>query len=141
VAGDGLPLAAAWESRPSAPAVDSRFWLWRAATGAARRVRWRRAGWCVYGLDLIGFGDSAQPARRLDNRLWARQVQAFLEEVVQAPAVLVGHSLGSLVALSCAVFFPGWVRAVAAATLPDPTLLVAVPRRRPPGGDGCSGWW
>ncbi|APD49564.1 alpha/beta hydrolase [Synechococcus sp. SynAce01] len=100
---------------------------------------WRRtagplaaAGWCVYGLDLIGFGDSAQPARRLDNRLWARQVQAFLEEVVQAPAVLVGHSLGSLVALSCAVFFPGWVRAVAAATLPDPTLLVAVPRRRPP---------
>ena len=101
---------------------------------------WRRnaaalaaAGWCVYGLDLLGFGASAQPALRLDNRLWARQVQAFLAEVVQAPAVLVGHSLGGLVALSCAVFHPGWVRAVAAAPLPDPSLLTEGPvRRRPP---------
>ncbi len=90
------------------------------------------AGWCVYGLDLIGFGGSAQPALRLDNRLWARQTRAFLEEVVQAPAVLVGHSLGSLVALSCAGFFPAWVRAVAAATLPDPSLLITVKRRRAP---------
>ena len=97
---------------------------------------WRRnaaalaeAGWCVYGLDLIGFGASSQPGpprwARLDNRLWARQLQSFLEQVVQAPAVLVGHSLGGLVALSCAVFFPGWVRAVVAAPLPDPTLITA----------------
>ncbi len=106
---------------------------------------WRRnagtlaaAGWCVYGLDLIGFGASSQPALRLDNRLWARQLQAFLEQVVQAPAVLVGHSLGGLVALSCGVFFPDLVRAVVAAPLPDPALLTAMaggslgpPRRRP----------
>lgn len=87
------------------------------------------AGWCVYGLDLIGFGASSQPGPgrriRLDNRLWARQLQAFLEQVVQAPAVLVGHSLGGLVALSCSVFFPAWVRAVVAAPLPDPALLTA----------------
>ncbi|MFN9923322.1 MAG: alpha/beta fold hydrolase [Cyanobacteriota bacterium] len=106
---------------------------------------WRRnaavlaaAGWCVYGLDLIGFGASCQPPLRLDNRLWARQLQAFLEEVVQGPAVVLGHSLGALVALSCAVFFPRWVRGVVAAPLPDPTLLMAgaepvsgAPRRRP----------
>jgi pimeloyl-ACP methyl ester carboxylesterase len=105
---------------------------------------WRRnagplaaAGWCVYGLDLLGFGASAQPALRLDNRLWARQLRAFLEQVVQAPAVLVGHSLGGLVALSCSVFFPALVRAVAAVPLPDPALLTvprqaaAAPRRRP----------
>ncbi|WP_216899828.1 alpha/beta fold hydrolase [Synechococcus sp. CCY 9618] len=110
---------------------------------------WRRnaaalaaAGWCVYGLDLIGFGSSSQPGHQrrqaLDNRLWARQVQAFLAEVVQAPAVLVGHSLGGLVALSCSVYFPRWVKAVVAAPLPDPTLLMAhrhapghTPRRRP----------
>lgn len=106
---------------------------------------WRRnaaplaaAGWCVYGIDLIGFGASSQPALRLDNRLWARQLQAFLEQVVQGPAVLVGHSLGGLVALSCGVFFPGWVRAVVAAPLPDPALLRrgaaagrGTPRRRP----------
>jgi pimeloyl-ACP methyl ester carboxylesterase len=91
---------------------------------------WRRnaaalaaAGWCVYGIDLLGFGASSQPVLRLDNRLWARQLQAFLAEVVGRPAVIVGHSLGGLVALSCAVFFPRWVRAVVAAPLPDPTLM------------------
>lgn len=97
------------------------------------------AGWRVYGLDLVGFGASSQPALWLDNRLWARQVQGFLEEVVQGPAVVVGHSLGGLVALSAGVFFPSWVRAVVAAPLPDPTLVTArpslppsrAPRRRP----------
>jgi pimeloyl-ACP methyl ester carboxylesterase len=96
------------------------------------------AGWCVYGIDLVGFGASSQPALRLDNRLWARQLQAFLAEVVGQPAVLVGHSLGGLVALSCAVFFPHWVRAVVAAPLPDPALVTAsvsrsnhAPRQRP----------
>ena len=63
------------------------------------------------------------------------ELQAFLEQVVQGPAVLVGHSLGGLVALSCAVFFPQLVRGVVAAPLPDPTLLLAgsssPPRRRP----------
>ncbi|MEI8251592.1 MAG: alpha/beta fold hydrolase [Synechococcus sp. ELA057] len=110
---------------------------------------WRRnadvlaaAGWCVYGLDLIGFGASSQPGLRrhrpLDNRLWARQLQAFLEQVVQGPAVLVGHSLGGLVALTCSVFFPEWVKAVIAAPLPDPALITSpqsprggAPRRRP----------
>ena len=106
---------------------------------AAGSGHWRRnagplaaAGWCVYSLDLIGFGASSQPAHRrhggLDNRFWARQLQGFLEQVVQAPAVVVGHSLGGLVALSCSVFFPDWVRAVVAAPLPDPALLMAAPR-------------
>ena len=96
---------------------------------------WRRnaaaladAGWCVYGLDLLGFGASSQAPLRLDNRLWARQLEAFLREVVQGPAVLVGHSLGGLVALTCGVFFPHAVRAVVAAPLPDPTLLLADPQ-------------
>ena len=74
------------------------------ATGSGH---WRRnasvlaaAGWRVYGLDLLGFGASSQPALRLDNRLWARQLQAFLEQVVQGPAVLVGNSLGGFAALA-----------------------------------------
>lgn len=93
------------------------------------------AGWCVHAIDLIGFGASSQPGlqrhRPLDNRLWARQLQAFLEQVVGSPAVLVGHSLGGLVALSCSVFFPAWVRAVVAAPLPDPTLLINQRSSRP----------
>jgi len=92
------------------------------------------AGWCVYAIDLLGFGASSQPGhqrhRPLDNRLWARQLEAFLQQVVQTPAVLIGNSLGALVGLSCAVFSPQWVRAVVAAPLPDPTLLLPVQRRR-----------
>ena len=104
---------------------------WRRNAGALAA-----AGWCVYGLDLIGFGASSQPGTRrhqaLDNRLWARQVQAFLAEVVGGPAVLVGHSLGGLVALTCSVFFPTWVRAVVADPLPPPNLLEAQARPAPP---------
>jgi pimeloyl-ACP methyl ester carboxylesterase len=95
---------------------------------------WRRnaavlakAGWSVYGLDLLGFGSSSQPAMKLDNRLWAQQVHGFLQQIVQEPAVLVGHSLGGLVALSCSVFFPHWVTALIASPLPDPTLLLLAP--------------
>ena len=106
----------------------SGHWRHNAATLAA-------AGWCVYAIDLVGFGASSQPGHRrhrpLDNRLWARQLQAFLEQVVQGPAVLVGNSLGSLVAISCAVFFPPWVDAVVAAPLPDPTLVMPMRHRHP----------
>jgi pimeloyl-ACP methyl ester carboxylesterase len=129
-------LACHWQvlGNPAQPALvllhgfgaSSGHWRRNAAPLAA-------AGWCVYGLDLIGFGASSQPGNRrgrcLDNRLWARQVQAFAEQVVGAPVVLIGHSLGGLVALSCAVFAPQWVRAVVAAPLPDPSLLM--PPRRP----------
>jgi len=112
--------------------TGSGHWRHNAAVLAA-------AGWSVYGLDLLGFGSSSQPSLRLDNRLWARQVHSFLQEVVQGPAVLVGHSLGGLVALSCSVFFPRFVVALIAAPLPDPTLLTLSPSdlrqgkpRRPP---------
>lgn len=112
--------------------AGSGHWRHNAAALAA-------AGWRVFALDLIGFGASSQPGlqsgRPLDNRLWARQLQGFLEQVVQGPAVLVGHSLGGLVVLSCAVFFPQWVRGVVAAPLPDPALVSGqgpLPRRRRP---------
>jgi len=115
---------------------------------------WRRnaaalvdAGWCVYGLDLLGFGASSQAPLRLDNRLWARQLEAFLREVVQGPAVLVGHSLGGLVALTCGVFFPHAVRAVVAAPFLTPPSCLRTPRRPPaprrgdPGAAACSDSW
>jgi len=90
------------------------------------------AGYRVYAMDLLGFGQSDQPGGRLDNRLWSRQLQCFLEQIVGKPAVVAGNSLGSLVGLTTAVFRPELVLAVAAAPLPDPTLLSPLPLRRSP---------
>jgi pimeloyl-ACP methyl ester carboxylesterase len=90
------------------------------------------AGFQIYALDLLGFGRSDQPGIALDNRLWSRQLQHFLQHVVGAPAVLVGNSIGGLVALTTAVFRPELVLAVVAAPLPDPSLLAPLPRRRSP---------
>ena len=50
------------------------------------------AGYHVYAMDLLGFGQSDQPSGRLDNRLWSRQLQCFLEQIVGKPAVVVGNS-------------------------------------------------
>ena len=103
---------------------------WRHNAGALVK-----AGFQVFSLDLIGFGRSGQPGlnRRfsLDNRLWAEQLAAFLEDIVQRPAVLVGNSLGGLTAVTTAALRPELVRAAVAAPLPDPTLLNPLPQRQP----------
>ncbi len=105
-----------------------------AASGHWRHCAPRLAdqGWRVYSLDLLGFGQSAQPAQPMDNRLWALQVSAFLDQVVQGQAVVIGNSLGGLTALTAAVLEPEKVRAVIAAPLPDPALIQPLPKRRAP---------
>ena len=87
------------------------------------------AGWCVYGVDLLGFGASAQPFLVQDNRTWAQQVLHLIEQRIQEPVVIVGHSLGALVGLTAAVSRPELVKALVLAPLQDPALLKAPPRR------------
>ena len=106
--------------------ASSGHWRHNAAALSAQGFR-------VYGLDLIGFGASAQPGKallqRLDNRLWAKQASAFLVEIMgvssKQPAVLIGNSLGGLTALTIAALQPQLVAAVVAAPLPDPALMAA----------------
>ncbi len=102
---------------------------WRHNSGALAA-----AGYQVFGLDLIGFGRSDQPGLNqgfsLDNHFWARQLSAFLEEIVQRPAVLVGNSLGGLTVLTTAALRPALVTAAVAAPLPDPTLLSPLPKQQ-----------
>ena len=53
----------------------------------------------VYAIDLLGFGRSDKPLLDYSTELWRDQLLDFLAEFVDAPAVLVGNSIGSLVSL------------------------------------------
>ncbi len=67
-----------------------------------------------YAIDLIGFGNSSQPKSRLRDEsnqqgeflycfdTWANQVVDFCIEVIKSPVVLVGNSIGGVIALRAA---------------------------------------
>jgi len=100
----------------------------------ASRKHWRKnleyfakRNCASYSLDLIGFGDSDQPGigeiGRLDNEIWCNQVKDFITQVIRpnnsGKVILIGNSLGSLVALTCAVSIEDQIATVIASPLPD----------------------
>ena len=70
------------------------------------------ARWYVHGVDLLGFGASAQPFLVQDNRTWGQQVLHLIEQRIQEPVVIMGHPLGALVGLTAAVLRPELVKAL-----------------------------
>ncbi len=64
-----------------------------------------------YSIDLIGFGESSQPKAQLlyEKKIsdgfnycfdeWSRQIIEFCNEIVQKPVLLVGNSIGAVIAL------------------------------------------
>ena len=76
---------------------------------------------------LIGFGDSDQPGirqiGRLNTEIWCNQVKDFISQVIRPKnskkVILIGNSLGSLVALTCAVSLEDQIAKVIASPLPD----------------------
>ena len=88
-------------------------------------------GYAVYTIDLLGFGESDQPGinqiGKLDNGIWCDQITDFIREVIRPlhskKIIIIGNSLGGLVALTCAVFIPEEVYAIIASPLPDPISL------------------
>ena len=100
----------------------------------ASRKHWRnnleyfaKRDFASYSLDLIGFGDSDQPGirqiGRLNNEIWCNQVKDFITQVIRpknsGKVILIGNSLGSLVALTCAVLLEDQIATVIASPLPD----------------------
>ncbi len=63
-----------------------------------------------YALDLYGFGHSARPTGVPTRERWAKQVADFIREVVGGPAVVVGHSMGGVVAIEVAQRYPELTR-------------------------------
>ncbi|HKD98958.1 MAG TPA: alpha/beta fold hydrolase [Micromonosporaceae bacterium] len=73
----------------------------------------------VYALDLPGFGLSYPAGRRADVTRNGLVLDAFLREVVGAPALLVGNSMGGLLSMAQAVRRPDSVTGL---VLVDPVL-------------------
>ena len=67
-----------------------------------------------FAIDLLGFGDSSQPVALLDYEssknnstkycfdLWGEQIRDFCNEKIKEPVILVGNSIGGIVALKAA---------------------------------------
>lgn len=72
----------------------------------------------VYALDLLGFGASEKAASLYGTDIWTAQVFDFWQTFIGRPAVVVGHSLGALVALSAAAAHPSMVERLVMLTLP-----------------------
>jgi pimeloyl-ACP methyl ester carboxylesterase len=123
--------AAASASLPAPYAHETRVWTWRGhrvvytAQGpedglpcvlihgfgaSSRQFRAVTAGLVASGRrvlapDLLGFGESAKPALEYTIELWRDQVTDFMAEALPASgrgAVLMGNSIGGLVALAAA---------------------------------------
>jgi pimeloyl-ACP methyl ester carboxylesterase len=68
---------------------------------------------------LLGFGGSQKAATTFGTDLWVAQVHDFWTRWLgQRPMVLVGHSLGALVALTTAIAHPQAVQRLVLLTLP-----------------------
>ncbi|MFV9503238.1 MAG: alpha/beta fold hydrolase [Oscillochloridaceae bacterium umkhey_bin13] len=61
-------------------------------------------------VDLYYFGKSAIPAAPPGRKLWAEQVAELIATVCDGPAIVVGHSMGGMVAAQVAHDFPWLVR-------------------------------
>jgi pimeloyl-ACP methyl ester carboxylesterase len=88
----------------------------RVDSGAAR----------VINVDLPGHGESTR-ADSYDAPSYAEDIAALIEKVGVQPAVVIGHSLGGVVAMSLAVSRPELVRGL---FLEDPPLFEGDPERR-----------
>ncbi len=73
----------------------------------------------VYAIDLLGFGGSEKPPTRYSIYLWVEQVFQFWRKFVNVPMVIIGNSIGSLVAAIAASHHPEIAAAVVTISLPD----------------------
>ncbi|HBC43485.1 MAG TPA: alpha/beta hydrolase [Pseudanabaena sp.] len=73
----------------------------------------------VYTIDLLGFGASEKPPTDYSIYLWVEQVLSFWQKFVGAPMIIVGNSIGALVATIAASNHPEIAEGVVTISLPD----------------------
>jgi pimeloyl-ACP methyl ester carboxylesterase len=85
------------------------------------------AGARVFAPDLAGFGRTPPAGRRPDVHTNRRLLDRFLAEVVRAPAVLVGNSMGGLISLMEAAAAPERVAGLVLVSPAQPRAPGALP--------------
>src|SRR5215208_4257451 len=80
-------------------------WFFR---GLARRLA---DDYRVISLDLPGTGRSEAPAGRVSMAAWVADIEDVVLHRAGEPVVLLGHSLGTIIALHAAAAWPGSIRA------------------------------
>ena len=72
----------------------------------------------VYAIDLLGFGQSQKAAALFGADFWAAQIHDFWRALIGRPMILLGHSLGALVALSATSTYSEMVERLVMLALP-----------------------
>lgn len=81
-----------------------------------------------YALDLYGFGYSAPLAAAPSRQVWSDQVADFIQRVIHRPVIVIGHSLGGVIAAQVASDYPHLVRGLVlinSTGLPNTSALYA----------------
>jgi len=73
----------------------------------------------VYTIDLLGFGASEKPPTDYSIYLWVEQVLSFWQKFVGVPMIIIGNSIGALVAAIAASHHPEIAAGVVTISLPD----------------------
>jgi pimeloyl-ACP methyl ester carboxylesterase len=88
--------------------------------------------WQVYTLDLRGHGKSGRVAKSYRIVDYAQDIICFTESQISQPTVILGHSIGALVAIYVAAHQPKLVKSI---ILVDPPLhLQRIPLKDIPNG-------
>ncbi|WP_308253633.1 alpha/beta fold hydrolase [Geminocystis sp. GBBB08] len=73
----------------------------------------------VYALDLLGFGASQKVYTNYGVPLWSELVYDFWNTFIAQPCILIGNSIGSLIALNTVVEYPMIAKGLVMLSLPD----------------------
>lgn len=76
----------------------------------------------VYAIDLLGFGASFKADTEYNSQFWAELIYDFWRTFINQKMIIVGNSLGSLISVMTAYYYPEIVKKLTILNLPDVTL-------------------
>lgn len=73
----------------------------------------------VYALDLLGFGASKKAYTNYGIELWSQLIYDFWSVFINKPCIIIGNSIGSLIALNTVAEYPIIAKGLVMLSLPD----------------------